>query len=66
MPTVHSKFDSYILPTYEKVYRWYEGLDTPEESESEFESEPEFESENPIYFKPEMCFTFYERGPESY
>ena len=62
MPTVYSKFDSYILPTYEKVYRWYEGLDTPDESESE----SEFESENPIYFKPEMCFTFYERRPESY
>ena len=60
MPTVYSKFDSYILPTYEKIYRWYEGLDTSDESESDFESE------NPIYFKPEMCFTFYERGPESY
>ena len=49
MPTVYSKFDSYILPTYEKVYRWYEGLDTPDESESE----SEFESESPVYFKPE-------------
>jgi len=26
MPPVHSKFHSQTLPTFEKVYRWYEGL----------------------------------------
>ena len=59
MPTIYSKFHPYILPTYEKVYRWYEGLDSSDEETSD-------EDVNSIYFKPEMCFTFYERRTKNY
>ena len=35
MPNVYSKFHPYILPTYEKVTRWYEGLSSESESDEE-------------------------------
>jgi hypothetical protein len=47
MPTVYSKFNLYILPTYEKVYRWYEGLDTDSESSEDDDDFP--------YFKQAAC-----------
>lgn len=63
MPTVYSKFHLYILPTYEKIYRWYEGLDSDSDSETDTKSN---ENENLLYFKPSACFTYYKSRPENY
>ena len=49
MPNVYSKFHPYILPTYEKVTRWYEGLSSESESD---------EQETLSYFRQDARFTF--------
>ena len=50
MPNVYSKFHPYILPTYEKVTRWYEGLSSESESD---------EQETLSYFRQDARLTFY-------
>ena len=57
MPNVYSKFHPYILPTYEKVTRWYESLSSESESDEE---------ETLLYFSQDARFTFYTLEDEKF
>ena len=54
--TVYSKFHSFILPPFEKVYKYYEGLDTTDtdSSSDELESSPSY-----IRFRSQSRFFYY-------
>ena len=74
MPPVFSKFCTHTLPTFEKVYRWYEGLSSdsePDQEETGNPAEKHYQTEeisicpNVIWTKKRPCLILsaHEPGP---
>lgn len=57
MPPVFSKFCTKTLPTFEKVYRWYEGLSSDSEPDQEETGNPaENTTKQKKYLYAQMLF----------
>ena len=54
MPNIYSKYHPFIFPPCEKIFKWYEGLDSSDSSSDELENHPSY-----IRFLQQFRFFYY-------